>query len=142
MSASPGAYATSLPQQTWIKVGRGQLIWYVSGTFTSNTTYQTVPPWYELPGSNGFGVGLIVVVTSVSGTSPSMGVSIYFTNIESFINGSPVWYEWLSISNITNVSCTPTGSNTLNSPVAFQIVIGVSGTSPSFTAYIELAISG
>ena len=149
MSASPGAYVTSLPQQTWIKIAKGRFIWYVYGTFTASTSYVTIPPWHEMPlgvSNNGsYSVLIRVVVTAVSGTSPAMTVSLYATELVSYLNGAVYWGYWFSVpssGSITSTGYYGNGGTSSDAVNAFQISVSVSGTSPSFTAYIDLMVVG
>ena len=149
MSASPGAYVTSLPQQTWIKIAKGRLLWYVYGTFTSSVSYYTMPPWHELPlgVSNTGSVEMMidVIVTSVSGTSPAMTVStVWFDPIE-FLNGITSYsLPLLNVPSSGSITSTGIYSNTgtFYGYFAIQVSINISGTSPSFTAYVVLQIVG
>ena len=149
MSASPGAYVTSLPQQTWIKIAKGRFFWYVYGTFTTSTSYVTVPPWHETPLSGnqygGFTLSVNVVVTSVSGTSPTMTINVYLTDMIAYLNGSPIWALYFSVPSSGSITSTGIYSaGTLVDQIffAFQIAINIGGTSPSFTAYIDTMVVG
>ena len=149
MSASPGAVVTSLPQQTWIKIAKGKFLWYVYGTFTSSTSYVTIPPWHELPlGVNQYGgisTYVQVVVTAVSGTSPAMTINVYLTDTIAYLNGVPYWSLWYTVPSSGSITSTGYYGNyglAGQLTLAFQISISVSGTSPSFTAYIEFDLVG
>ena len=149
MSASPGAVVTSLPQQTWIKVGKGRLLWYVYGTFTASTSYTTIVPSHELPlGTSqygGFAVNVNVVVTAVSGTSPTMTVTIYYTDAIALLNGVAYWNSWFTVpgsGSITTTGLYGNGNTTTQAILGIQVAVSVGGTSPSFTAYISLSVVG
>ena len=147
MSASPGAYVTSLPQQTWIKLAKGRFFWYVYGTFTASTSYVAFPPWHDIPQGAGYSFSVViqVVVTAVSGTSPTMNVYLNATDHVAFLNGSPIWNTWNSIpssGSITSTGYYAAGGSPVQTLVAFQISISIGGTSPSFTAFIDLQVVG
>ena len=142
MSTSPGAYVTSLPQQTWIKITKGKLFWYVYGTFTASTTYYTIPPWHETPLGVGNTVNILfnVIVTSVSGTSPSMSITINWIDPVAYLNGVTAYTGGvLSTGSITSTGLYSYTAS-LYGYFAFMVSVSISGTSPSFTAYIDLQI--
>lgn len=152
MSASPGAYVTSVPQATWIKIRKGRLVWFLYGTFTSSVSYITVPPYHEMPSHIAYNsssnqtmnylINLLVYVTAVSGTSPALTVSVNYVDLFAYLNGVTTFYGAFTVPSSGSISSTGQygGYAYTNFMYAYQIVVNVSGTSPSFTAYITFEI--
>jgi len=142
MSASPGAYFTSIPQQIWISVGKNRVFWWVNSTYTANASYTVVPPYHVFGESNQFSIEVAITVTAVSGTSPTLTVSVTRAPLMEYINGAGLFASWIQPANAVSTSGIYISNATFYGMYAFQILVSVGGTSPSFTAYIEVTVSG
>jgi len=138
MSASPGAYITSLQTGLWYRFGDKYWVLpvVINTTITANTTYG--PYVFPVPIQSVFSA--ILTVTSVSGTSPTLTVSIVNYDLIAAYNGTPG--SGASTTLFSNISSTGTYTYTANNTVFTyaSITLTVGGTSPSFTVSLTIYI--
>jgi len=138
MSASPGWYINSLLTGYWYRFGDKYWVLpvVINTTITSNTTYG--PYVFPVPIQSVFGA--ILTVTSVSGTSPTLTVSIVNYDLIAAYNGTPG--SGASTTLFSNISSTGTYVYTSNNTVFTyaSISLTVGGTSPSFTISLTIYI--
>ena len=136
--SSPGAYLTSIRPGIWYKLGDDQwmLPIFVNATITANQTYGPfIPPQPLLTYNTN-----ILTVTAVSGTSPTLTISVTVYDVVAAINGiyeggfSGTWF-----SNISSPG-TYSGGGTYSYYGVFLVSVTVGGTSPSFTATLTFYI--
>jgi len=136
MSASPGAYLTSIQPGVWYKLSDREwmLPVFVNATITANTNYGPFAgpiPVYTY-------VYVILTVTAVSGTSPTLTVSVTQYDLVAAMND--VYEGGMGGTWFSNISATGAyytyGANAYYG--AFSISVSVGGTSPSFTATLTI----
>jgi len=138
VSASPGAYLTSLQTGYWYKIGSQHWVLpiVINATISANATYG--PYVFPVPLQSIFGA--ILTVTSVSGTSPTLTVSIVNYDLIAVYNGTGG--SGASTTLFNNVSNTGTyvytANNTVFTDASINLTVG--GTSPSFTITLTIYI--
>jgi len=138
MSASPGAYLTSLQTGIWYRVGSQYWVLpvVVNATISANATYG--PYVFPTPIQSVFGA--ILTVTSVSGTSPTLTVAIVNYDVIAVFNGTGGSGASTTLFNSVSATgvYTYTASNTVFTDASITLTVG--GTSPSFTATLTIYI--
>jgi hypothetical protein len=139
MSASPGAYLTSLQTGIWYKIADNQwmLPIFINATITANTSYGP----YVTPKPQQSITSFILTVTAVSGTSPTLSIGWTGLDIVAVMNGIYEGSSSFSGAIFTNVSSTGTYSTTYTNSFfggVFSINTAVGGTSPSFTVTLTM----
>jgi hypothetical protein len=108
----------------------------INTTISANTTYG--PYVFPVPIQSVFGV--ILTVTAVSGTSPTLTISIVNYDLIATYNGTPG--SGASTTLFSSVSSTGTyvytASNTVFTYASITLTVG--GTSPSFTISLTIYI--
>jgi hypothetical protein len=138
MSASPGAYLTSLQTGIWYRVGSQYWVLpvVVNASISANATYG--PFVFPTPLQSIFGA--ILTVTAVSGTSPTLTVAIVNYDVIAVFNGTGG--SGSSTTLFSSVSSTGvytyTTSNTVFTDASITLTVG--GTSPSFTITLTIYI--
>jgi hypothetical protein len=136
--SSPGAYITSIQPGIWYKIDDNQwmLPVFINATITANTNYG--PFVVPKPLQKIFSV--ILTVSAVSGTSPTLTVGNTVYDLVAAVNG--VYESGLGGTWFSNVSATgsyaATYSNTSTGVILVYATVG--GTSPSFTATLTIYI--
>jgi len=138
VSASPGTYLTSLQTGLWYRFGNKYWVLpvIINATISANQTYG--PYVFPVPIQSVFGA--ILTVTSASGTSPTLTVSIVNYDLVAMYNGTPG--SGASTTLYNNVSSTGTyvytANNTIYTNASISLTVG--GTSPSFTITLTIYI--
>ena len=139
MSASPGVFLTSLQTGLWYRWFSDKywmLPAVVNASISANQTYG--PYVFPVPIQSVFGA--ILTVTSVSGTSPTLTVSIVNHDLVAVYNGTGG--SGASTTLFSNISATGvyayTASNTIYTDASISLTVG--GTSPSFTITLTIYI--
>jgi hypothetical protein len=138
MSASPGAYLTSIQPGVWYKLSDREWILpiFVNATITANTNYGP----FVAPNPHQLITNIILTVTAVSGTSPTLTIGVTIYDIVAAINGT--YESGFNATIFSNISSPGTyssaGTNTFYA--MFTISVTVGGTSPSFTATLTIYI--
>jgi len=135
--SSPGTYLTSIQPGIWYKLSDREwmLPIFINATITSNQTYGP----YVLPTPSITYNIIVLTVTAVSGTSPTLTINNTVYDLVAAINGV---YEGWSSTWFSNISST--GAYNLSGTYifygAFTVSVTVGGTSPSFTATLTIYI--
>lgn len=135
----------SLP--TGVVIKNKERSWYIVVTYntavTANTTWG---PWVNPAGSN-YQIVMEVNVTAVSGTSPSLNVTVDVIDIVTYwmtlySSGSPstVVLASASTGSITSTGIYQATLSTSILPSLISVSASVGGTSPSFTISVILYI--
>jgi hypothetical protein len=136
MSASPGAYLTSIQPGVWYKIGDNEwmLPVFVNATITANANYGP----FIAPNPHQIITNIVLTVSAVSGTSPTLTVDYIVYDVVAAING--VYEGGWSGSWFSNVSATGTYNSygTYTFYGVFGVSVTVGGTSPSFTATLTI----
>ncbi len=136
MSASPGAYLTSIQSGVWYKISDNEwmLPVFINATITSNQTYGP----FVSPKPIQITTAIVLTVSAVSGTSPTLTVNWVNYDVVAAING--VYESGWSGTWFSNVSATGSYSSisTYTYYGVFTISVTVGGTSPSFTATLTI----
>jgi hypothetical protein len=136
--SSPGAYLTSIQPGLWYRVGSQYCVLpvVVNTAITASTTYGSFV--FPTPIQSVFGA--ILTVTSVSGTSPTLTISIVNYDLIAVYNGTGG--SGASTTLFSSVSSTGTyvytSSNTVFTDASITLTVG--GTSPSFTITLTIYI--
>jgi len=138
MSASPGAYLTSLQTGLWYRVGSQYWVLpvVINTAISASTTYGSYV--FPVPLQSVFGA--VLTMTAVSGTSPTLTVSIVNYDLVAVYNGTGG--SGASTTLFSSVSSTGTyvytASNTVFTDASITLTVG--GTSPSFTITLTIYI--
>ncbi len=138
MSASPGAYLTSIQPGVWYQISDREWILpvFINATITSNQTYGPYVSPIPLQTLD----EVVLTVTAVSGTSPTLTISSNAYDVVAALNG--VYEGGWGGTWISNVSAPGTYPFAWTNGYlgVFTINVTVGGTSPSFTATLTLYI--